>query len=48
MLTKQVAVLSAMKLESVVSSPVSGKVSRVLVSENDSLNQGDLMVEITH
>nr|WRH23597.1 pyruvate carboxylase [Naematelia aurantialba] len=41
-------VLSAMKMESVVSSPVSGKVKRVLVRENDSIGQGDLVVEITH
>jgi len=41
-------VLSAMKMESVVSSPVSGKVKRVLVVENDSIAQGDLVVEITH
>ncbi|GFZ47280.1 pyruvate carboxylase [Saitozyma sp. JCM 24511] len=41
-------VLSAMKMESVVSSPVSGKVKRVLVNENDSIAQGDLVVEITH
>jgi len=43
-----VCVLSAMKMESVVSSPVSGKVKRVLVKENDSIAQGDLVVEITH
>lgn len=42
------AVLSAMKMESVVSAPVSGKVARVLVVENDSLAQGDLVVEIVH
>lgn len=35
-------------MESVVSAPVSGKVARVLVAENDSLGSGDLMVEITH
>lgn len=37
-----------MQMESVVSSPVSGKVKRVLVKENDSIAQGDLTVEITH
>lgn len=37
-----------MQMESVVSSPVSGKVKRVLVVENDSINQGDLVVEISH
>ncbi|KAJ9109170.1 hypothetical protein QFC21_000499 [Naganishia friedmannii] len=41
-------VLSAMKMESVVSSPVSGKVKRVLVKETDSIAQGDLVVEIGH
>lgn len=41
-------VLSAMKMESVVSSPVSGNVKRVLVKENDSIAQGDLVVEVTH
>jgi pyruvate carboxylase len=35
-------------MESVVSSPVSGKVKRVLVKESDSIAQGDLTVEITH
>lgn len=37
-----------LQMESVVSSPVSGKVKRVLVVENDSINQGDLVVEISH
>lgn len=36
------------QMESVVSSPVSGKVKRVLVAENDSIAQGDLVVEVTH
>ncbi len=36
------------QMESVVSSPVSGKVKRVLVKESDSIAQGDLVVEITH
>lgn len=36
------------QMESVVSSPVSGKVKRVLVVENDSIAQGDLVCEITH
>jgi pyruvate carboxylase len=35
-------------MESVVSSPVSGKIKRVLVHESDSIGQGDLVVEITH
>jgi len=36
------------QMESVVSSPVSGKVKRVLVVESDSISQGDLVVDITH
>jgi pyruvate carboxylase len=35
-------------MESVVSSPVSGKVKRVLVKQTDSIAQGDLVVEIGH
>jgi pyruvate carboxylase len=35
-------------MESVVSAPVSGHVKRVVVHEGDSLNQGDLIVEIVH
>lgn len=34
-------VLSAMKMESVVSSPVSGHVARVVVNPSDSIGQGD-------
>lgn len=36
------------QMESVVSSPVSGKVKRVLVKQTDSIAQGDLVVEIGH
>ncbi|BGP04845.1 Pyruvate carboxylase [Rhodotorula toruloides] len=43
-----VAVMSAMKMESNVSSPVSGKVKRVAVQAGDSLDQGDLILEIVH
>lgn len=39
-------VMSAMKMETVVSAPVDGKIKRVAVSANDSLSQGDLMCEI--
>jgi pyruvate carboxylase len=42
------SVQSAMKMESAVSAPVSGHIKRVLVQENDSLNQGDLVAEIVH
>jgi len=41
-------VLSAMKMESVITAPVSGHVKRVLAHEGDSLNQGDLVVDIVH
>ncbi|KAL7328553.1 pyruvate carboxylase, variant 2 [Mucor circinelloides] len=40
------AVLSAMKMETVVTSPVAGKVERVAVQEGDSLNSGDLVARI--
>ncbi|CEI93313.1 Putative Pyruvate carboxylase [Rhizopus microsporus] len=40
------AVLSAMKMETVVTSPVAGKVERVAVNEGDSLSAGDLVAKI--
>lgn len=40
------AVLSAMKMEMVISAPVSGKVEDVYVSENDNVDMGDLIVRI--
>jgi pyruvate carboxylase len=39
-------VLSAMKMESVVSSPEAGKVKRIHVSAGDNVAQGDLLVEL--
>lgn len=39
-------VLSAMKMETVVTSTVKGKVKEVLASNNDSVNSGDLIVKI--
>ena len=39
-------VMSAMKMETVVSAPTEGKIKRVTIAENDSLAQGDLMCEI--
>ncbi|GAA5980196.1 hypothetical protein JCM11641_005502, partial [Rhodosporidiobolus odoratus] len=41
-------VLSAMKMESNVSAPVSGRCKRILVKQGDSIGQGDLVVEIGH
>ena len=35
-------------MESAVSAPVAGHIKRVVVHEGDSLNQGDLVVEIIH
>ncbi|KAJ3340956.1 pyruvate carboxylase [Gonapodya sp. JEL0774] len=40
------AVLSAMKMETIVAAPVSGVVDRIEVSAADSLNQGDLICSI--
>jgi len=41
-----ICVLSAMKMETIVTSAVSGKIEHVAVKENDSLNAGDLIVRI--
>ncbi len=41
-----IAVLSAMKMETVVSAPCSGRVSRVLVRTDDMVAAGDLLLEI--
>ncbi|KAI9597804.1 pyruvate carboxylase [Syncephalis fuscata] len=41
-----ICVLSAMKMETVVSAPVSGRVERILVAANDSLVAGDLIAHI--
>ncbi|GMG55898.1 unnamed protein product [Ambrosiozyma monospora] len=40
------AVLSAMKMEMVISAPVSGKIGDVIVKDNDSVDAGDLLVKI--
>ncbi len=39
-------VLSAMKMETVVTSPVAGRISRVVVAPGDVLRAGDLLLEI--
>ncbi|KAI8050896.1 pyruvate carboxylase [Syncephalis plumigaleata] len=41
-----ICVLSAMKMETVVSAPVSGRVERIVVAANDSLVAGDLIAHI--
>ncbi|KAF9108559.1 pyruvate carboxylase [Mortierella sp. AM989] len=43
-----ICILSAMKMETVVSAPVSGKIEYVPVKENDSLSSGDLVARIVH
>ncbi|KAG0323343.1 pyruvate carboxylase [Dissophora globulifera] len=43
-----ICILSAMKMETVVSAPVSGKVEYVPIKENDSLSSGDLVARIVH
>lgn len=41
-----ICVLSAMKMEMVISAPVAGKLGEVLVKENDSVDAGDLITKI--
>ena len=36
-----------MKMETIVSAPLSGTIKRVTAAQNDSLAQGDLLCEIT-
>ena len=40
------AVLTAMKMEMVVKSPIEGKVKRVLLEKGSDLEAGDLILEI--
>jgi pyruvate carboxylase len=39
-------VLSAMKMETVVGSPITGKVKRIVVVVNDDIKAGDLLLEV--
>lgn len=41
---QQLAVLSAMKMETAVCSPIAGVVTQVAVDKNDALDAGDLIV----
>lgn len=42
-----IAVLSAMKMETVMSAPKSGRISLCLVNQGDALEQGDLVAVIS-
>lgn len=42
----QIAVLSAMKMETIVTAPIAGRVDRVIAQTGDSLNSGDLVIQI--
>lgn len=41
-----ICVLSAMKMETVVSAPISGKVTEVLIAQGESVDGGDLVARI--
>eukprot|EP00184_Porphyridium_aerugineum_P006001 CAMPEP_0184693168 /NCGR_PEP_ID=MMETSP0313-20130426/1448_1 /TAXON_ID=2792 /ORGANISM="Porphyridium aerugineum, Strain SAG 1380-2" /LENGTH=1242 /DNA_ID=CAMNT_0027151165 /DNA_START=150 /DNA_END=3878 /DNA_ORIENTATION=+ len=43
---QQLLILSAMKMETVISAPISGKVARVLVEIGDLVQNDDLLIEI--
>jgi pyruvate carboxylase len=43
-----IAIMSAMKMEMVVSAPHSGKVSDLQVKEGDSVSGSDLICKIAH
>ncbi len=38
--------LVAMKMENQISSPIDGKVKKVMVKKNDKVNKGDILLEI--
>ncbi|KAI7900118.1 pyruvate carboxylase [Cokeromyces recurvatus] len=44
----QIAVLSAMKMETVVTAPIPGRVDRVVAQSGDSLSSGDLVIQIVN
>jgi pyruvate carboxylase len=41
-----IAVMSAMKMETIITATIAGKIEQVVVAANDSLNAGDLIVVI--
>ena len=41
-----VVILEAMKMQNEIVSPVSGKVKKVLIRQNDSVMKDDVMIEI--
>ena len=41
-----IAVLSAMKMEMVISSPVLGKIGEILIKEGDSVDANDLIASV--
>ena len=41
-----IVVLSAMKMETQVTAPISGTVSRIIIAPDDSVSAGDLLIEI--
>ena len=42
-----IAVLSAMKMESIVSAPIAGRLTKVIAKIGDALDSGDLIAIIT-
>ncbi len=39
-------VLSAMKMETVVAAPATGKIKRIVAKQGDSMSAGDLLIEL--
>lgn len=42
-----IAVIEAMKMESIISAPISGRIARVVLTQTAAVESGDLIVEIT-